>query len=120
MNYKKHMVVFGVIALAGLIAIGFSPQFAAPLLLAAIGAFLGARKAESSGASQPGKKLWITFFILAAIAWVINRFLPEDFLNAAGGTEVILLWTYLGVLAMAFVLFGYLAYLQRVGRTANG
>jgi hypothetical protein len=34
----------------------------------------------------------------------------------AGPENVILLWVYLGSLALAFPLFGYLAYLQRVGR----
>jgi hypothetical protein len=113
------MLVFGLIALAGFIAFWFTPQLAAPLFLPALGAYLGARKAESTGPSQPAKILWIGFFILAAIAGVIRFFLPEDFLNSAETTAVILLWIYLGVLAVAFVLFGYLAYLQRVGRNSN-
>jgi hypothetical protein len=34
----------------------------------------------------------------------------------AGPENQILLWVYLGSLALAFPLFGFLAYLQRVGR----
>jgi hypothetical protein len=37
----------------------------------------------------------------------------------AASENVILLWVYLGVLSLAFPLFGYLAYLQRVGRIAD-
>jgi hypothetical protein len=37
----------------------------------------------------------------------------------SSSSNVILLWIYLGVLSLAFPLFGFLAYLQRVGRTAS-
>ena len=118
MNYKRHMLVFGIIALAGFIAFWFVPQLAAPVFLPALGAYFGARKAESSGASQPAQMLWIGFFVLAAIAGVIRFLVPEDFLNSADPLGMVLLWVYLGVLGVAFVVFGYLAYLQRVGRSA--
>jgi glucan phosphoethanolaminetransferase (alkaline phosphatase superfamily) len=118
MNYKKHQSVFAVIALLGFLLLFFAPTYGAAVLLPAIGAFFGARKAESAGPSQPSLKLWGTFFVLAAIAVVIRYFAPDNF----GGFEAwpdsaALLIVYSAFLGAAYLMFGYLAYLQRVGRT---
>lgn len=117
MNYKKHKSVFAVIALLGFLILLFAPTYGAAVLLPAIGALFGARKAESAGPSQPSVKLWGTFFVLAAIAVVIRYLAPDNF----GGFEAwpdsaALLVIYSGTLGSAYLLFGYLAYLQRVGR----
>jgi hypothetical protein len=121
MNYKKHMTVFGIIALAGFVLFWFAPQYGAAVFLPALGAYFGARKASSDGPTQPGYRLWGLFFVLVAIAMVIRFIVPEE--NFGGFDEspefTILLWIYLGALGLAFPLFGFLAYLQRVGRTAN-
>ena len=119
MNYNRHMLVFGLIALAGFIAFWFVPQLAAPVFLPAFGAYLGARKADSSGPEQPAQILWIGFFILVGIAGAIRFLVPEEFLNSGETFGTVLLWVYLGVLGVAFVVFGYLAYLQRTGRLAG-
>jgi glucan phosphoethanolaminetransferase (alkaline phosphatase superfamily) len=119
MNYKKHMTVLGVITLLGFILFWFIPQVGAALFLPALGAFLGARKAESAGPSQPSYLLWGVFFVFVAIAVLIRYLVPEE--NFGGFDQ----WPespglflfYSGVLAVAYLLFGYLAYLQRVGRT---
>lgn len=119
MNYKKHQMIFGSIALAGFVLLLFTPQYGAAIFLPALGAFFGARKAQSSGPNQPKFALWVVFFALAAVAVVIRYIVPED--NFGGFEEFpesfILYVLYLGSLSLAFPLFGYLAYLQRVGRT---
>jgi glucan phosphoethanolaminetransferase (alkaline phosphatase superfamily) len=119
MNYKKHMTVFGVIAILGFILLLFMPQFGAAIFLPALGAYLGARKAESARPSQPSFLLWGIFFVFVAIAVAIRYLVPEE---NFGGFDLWpqsagLLLFYSGVLAVAYLLFGYLAYLQRVGRT---
>ncbi|CAB4634501.1 unannotated protein [freshwater metagenome] len=121
MNYKRHMTVFGAIALAGFILFWFAPQFGAAIFLPALGAYFGARKAESDGPSQPKPALWAGFFVLVAIAMVIRFLVPEENFASFQATaeNTILLWVYLGVLSLAFPLFGFLAYLQRVGRVAG-
>ena len=53
MNYKKHMLVFGGLALMGFIIFWFSPQIGAVIFLPAIGAYFGARQASTEGPSQP-------------------------------------------------------------------
>ena len=121
MNYKKHMQVFGGIALVGFIIFWFSPQIGAVIFLPALGAYFGARQTELDGPSQPRRSLWLIFFILVAIGIIIRFLVPEEnFGGFEAQTEnIILLWMYLGVLALAFPLFGYLAYLQRIGRKAE-
>jgi hypothetical protein len=121
MNYKKHMRVFAIIALSGFVLFWFAPQYAAAIFLPALGAYFGARKASSSGPAQPGYLLWGIFFIFVAIATVIRLIVPEENFGGfeAGLESNILMWLYLVALGLAFALFGFLAYLQRVGRTAN-
>ena len=121
MNYKKHMQVFGGIALIGFIIFWFSPQIGAVIFLPAIGAYFGARQTESDGPSQPRRSLWLIFFILVSIGIAIRFLVPEEYFGGfeAASENVILLWVYLGVLSLAFPLFGYLAYLQRVGRSSG-
>ena len=121
MNYKKHRTSFAVIALLGFILLLFMPQFGAAIFLPAVGAYFGARKAESDGPSQPSYVLWGIFFVFVAIAVAIRFLVPEENFGGfeSGPENQILLWVYLGSLSMAFPLFGYLAYLQRVGRTAS-
>ena len=119
MNYKKHKTIFIVIAALGFLVLLFNPTYGAAIFLPALGAYLGARKAESAGPSQPSFLLWGVFFVFVAIAVVIRYLVPED---NFGGFD---LWPesaglfvfYSAVLAVAYLLFGYLAYLQRVGRT---
>ena len=121
MNYSKHMTVFGAIALIGFIIFWFSPQVGAVIFLPAIGAYFGARQAKSDGPSSPRRSLWAIFFVLVSIGLGIRFLVPEE--NFGGfetvSSNVVLLWVYLGVLSLAFPLFGYLAYLQRVGRIAD-
>jgi len=121
MNYSKHMTVFGAIALVGFIIFWFAPQFGAVIFLPAIGAYFGARQAKSDGPSQPRPSLWVVFFVLVSIGIAIRFLVPEENFGGfeAASENVILLWAYLGVLSLAFPLFGYLAYLQRVGRIAG-
>jgi len=121
MNYKKHMAIFGLIAAGGFVLFFFTPQFGAAIFLPAIGALLGARKAQADGPAQPRLALWGAFFGLAAVAVLIRYLVPEE---KFGGFEMwpeslILWWLYVASLALAFPLFGYLAYLQRVGRTSS-
>jgi hypothetical protein len=121
MNFKKHMQVFAGLALIGFIIFWFSPQIGAVIFLPAIGAYFGARQANAEGPSQPRRSLWAVFFLLVSIGLVIRFLVPEE---NFGGFEAqpenqILLWVYLGVLSLAFPLFGFLAYLQRVGRKAG-
>jgi hypothetical protein len=121
MNFKKHMQVFAGLALIGFIIFWFSPQIGAVIFLPAIGAYFGARQANAEGPTQPRRSLWAVFFLLVSIGLVIRFLVPEE---NFGGFEAqpenqILLWVYLGVLSLAFPLFGFLAYLQRVGRTAG-
>jgi len=120
-NYKKHMQVSGIIALAGFILFWFSPQFGAVIFLPAIGAYFGARQSFSDGPSQPRRSLWAIFFLLVSIGVAIRFLVPEENFGGfeAASENVILLWVYLGVLSLAFPLFGYLAYLQRVGRSSG-
>lgn len=121
LNYKKHMTVFGAIALAGFILFWFAPQWGAAIFLPALGAYFGARQVQSEGPSQPKPLLWGVFFVLVGIAMAIRFFVPEENFGGfeAAPENLILLWVYLGVLALAFPLFGFLAYLQRVGRIAG-
>jgi hypothetical protein len=121
MNYKKHMAIFGLIAAGGFVLFFFTPQFGAATFLPALGALLGARKAQADGPAQPRLALWGAFFGLAAVAVLIRYLVPEE---NFGGFEMwpeslILWWLYVASLALAFPLFGYLAYLQRVGRTSS-
>jgi glucan phosphoethanolaminetransferase (alkaline phosphatase superfamily) len=119
MNYKKHKTILIVIAALGFVVLLFAPTYGATIFLPALGAYLGARKAESAGPSQPSFLLWGVFFVFVAIAVAIRYLVPEE---NFGGFE---LWPesaglfvfYSAVLAVAYLLFGYLAYLQRVGRT---
>jgi glucan phosphoethanolaminetransferase (alkaline phosphatase superfamily) len=119
MNYKKHMTVFGIIAISGFILLLFMPQFGAAIFLTAVGAFFGARKAESDGPSQPSSIIWGICFVFIAIAVAIRYLVPEE--NFGGfdlwPQSAALFLFYSVVLAVAYLLFGYLAYLQRVGRT---
>jgi glucan phosphoethanolaminetransferase (alkaline phosphatase superfamily) len=118
MNYKRHMTVFAVIALLGFILFWFMPQFGAAVFLPALGAYFGARKAESDGPAQPSYVLWGVFFVFAAVAVLIRFLVPED--NFGGFDQwpesMTLLIAYSGTLGAAYLMFGYLAYLQRVGR----
>jgi ABC-type cobalt transport system substrate-binding protein len=120
-NYKKHMQVFAGLALIGFIIFWFSPQIGAVIFLPAIGAYFGARQTESDGPSQPRRSLWLIFFILVSIGIIIRFLVPEENFGGfeAASENVILLWVYLGVLSLAFPLFGFLAYLQRVGRASS-
>jgi hypothetical protein len=115
------MTVLGAIALIGFIIFWFAPQIGAVIFLPAIGAYFGARKANTDGPAQPRRPLWAIFFVLVSIGLAIRFLVPEE--NFGGfepsSSNVILLWIYLGVLSLAFPLFGFLAYLQRVGRTAS-
>lgn len=122
MNFSKHMTVFGLIALGGFILFWFMPQLGAAIFLPALGAYFGARKAATEGPAQPNPLLWAVFFVFVAIAGVIRFLVPEENFGGfeAAPENMILLWVYLGVLSLAFPLFGFLAYLQRVGRTARG
>ena len=119
MNHKKHMIIFLVIAVVGFVVLLFAPNYGAALLLPALGALLGARKAESAGPSQPSFLLWGVFFVFVAIAVFIRYLVPEE--NFGGFDQwpesAGLFLLYSGVLAVAYLLFGYLAYLQRIGRT---
>ena len=121
MNYKKHMQVFAGLALIGFIIFWFSAQIGAVIFLPAIGAYFGARQTESDGPSQPRRSLWAIFFLLVSIGLVIRFLVPEENFGGfeASSENVILLWVYLGVLSLAFPLFGFLAYLQRVGRSSG-
>jgi hypothetical protein len=115
------MRVFGAIALIGFIIFWFSNQIGAVIFLPAIGAYFGARKANTDGPSQPRRSLWAIFFVLVSIGVAIRFLVPEQNFGGfeAESSNVVLLWIYLGVLSLAFPLFGFLAYLQRVGRTAS-
>ncbi|MFM7013414.1 MAG: hypothetical protein ACKOXT_00255 [Actinomycetota bacterium] len=115
------MLILGLIALAGFILFWFMPQYGAVIFLPAMGAYFGARKAMLDGPAQPKTWLWGIFFVFVAIAATIRFLVPEQNFNldAEAGDQPFLLWIYLAVLALAFPLFGYLAYLQRVGRTAK-
>jgi glucan phosphoethanolaminetransferase (alkaline phosphatase superfamily) len=119
MNYNKHMGIFAVIALVGLGVLFAAPNYGAAIFLPAIGAFFGARKAKFSGAQQPRYLLWGIFFVFVAIAVLVKYLAPED--NFGGFDQwpesAFLFLIYVATLAVAFPLFGYLAYLQRVGRT---
>ena len=121
MNFSKHMVVFGAIALVGFIASLFSPSIGAYLLLPALGALLGARKAQTRGPAQPKSYLWGIFFALVAIGVVIRYLVPEENFGGFGAEtqNFALFVAYQVVLVATFSLFGYLAYLQRVGRIAG-
>jgi glucan phosphoethanolaminetransferase (alkaline phosphatase superfamily) len=118
MNYKKHKTIFSVIAVVGFAVLLFAPNYGAAVVLPAIGAFFGARKAGLSGPSQPSFLLWGVFFVFVSIAVVIRYLAPEQ--NFGGFDQwqesAALYLFYSGVLAVAYLLFGYLAYLQRVGR----
>jgi hypothetical protein len=119
MNYKKHMVVFAVIGLLGFVLLLFAPQFGVAIFLPAIGAYFGARKAQSDGPAQPSFVLWGVFFVFVTAAVLIRYLVPEE--NFGGFDQwpesLTLFLVYSGTLAVAYLLFGYLAYLQRVGRT---
>ncbi len=119
MNYKKHMTIFMVIAVAGFLLLLFAPTYGVAVFLPAIGAFFGARKAQSDGPAQPSFVLWGVFFVFVAVAVLIRYLVPEE--NFGGFDQwpesLTLFLVYSGTLAVAYLLFGYLAYLQRVGRT---
>lgn len=119
MNYKKHKTIFTVIGVSGLAVLLFASNYGAAIFLPALGAYLGARKAETAGTSQPSYLLWGVFFIFVAIAVVIRYLVPEE--NFGGFDQwpesAGLFLFYSFTLAVAYLLFGYLAYLQRVGRT---
>jgi hypothetical protein len=119
MNYKKHMAIFMVIALVGFLLLLLTPTYGAAIFLPAIGAYFGARKAQSNGPAQPSYVLWGIFFVFAAIAVLIRFSVPED--NFGGFDQwpesMTLFVAYSGTLGAAYLMFGYLAYLQRVGRT---
>jgi len=121
MNFSKHMAVFGAIALVGFITSLFSPSIGAYLLLPALGALLGARKAQTKGPAQPKSYLWGIFFALVAIGVVIRYLVPEENFGGFGAAteNFVLFFAYQLVLVATFSLFGYLAYLQRVGRIAG-
>lgn len=111
------MTVLGLIALAGFIAFWFVPQIGAVVFLPALGAYFGARQSATDGASQPPRWAWVGFFVLVAIPASIRFLFPEEALADPRGATSLVLWVYLGTLAIAFLLFGYLAYRQRVGRS---
>ena len=119
MNYKKHMAIFMVIAVVGFLLLLLTPTYGAAIFLPAIGAYFGARKAQSDGPAQPSYVLWGIFFVFAAIAVLIRFSVPED--NFGGFDQwpesMTLFVAYSGTLGAAYLMFGYLAYLQRVGRT---
>lgn len=120
MDYKKHMKVLGIVAFAGFILFWVSPQWGAVVFLPALGAYFAARKTNNEGPTQPKPLHWGLFFALLGIALVIRFVLPEDFAGFEVNPEgSILAWVYSGALAVAFLFFGYLAYLQRIGRTAS-
>ena len=121
MNYSKHMAVFGAIALVGFITSLFSPSIGAYLLLPALGALWGARKAQTKGPAQPSPYLWGIFFALVAIGVVIRYLVPEENFGGFGAAteNFVLFIAYQAVLVLTFSLFGFLAYLQRVGRNAG-
>jgi hypothetical protein len=121
MNYKKHMQVFVGLAIIGFVIFWFSPQIGAVIFLPAIGAFFGARQSQANGPAQPSRSLWAGFFVLVSIGLVIRLLFPEENFGGfeAASENPILLWVYLGVLSLAFPLFGFLAYLQRVGRSSD-
>ena len=119
MNYKKHMAIFMVIAVVGFLLLLLTPTYGAAIFLPAIGAYFGARKAQSDGPAQPSYVLWGIFFVFAAIAVLIRFSVLED--NFGGFDQwpesMTLFVAYSGTLGAAYLMFGYLAYLQRVGRT---
>ena len=119
MNYKKHMTVFILISVAGLLILLFAPTYGAAILLTAVGAFFGARNSLTNGPKQPRPALWGIFFVFVAIAVAIQSTVPEE--NFGGFEQwpesMALFLTYSGTLAVAYFMFGYLAYLQRVGRS---
>jgi RsiW-degrading membrane proteinase PrsW (M82 family) len=121
MNYKKHMTTFMVIAVLGLLLLLFAPTYGAAILLPAIGAFFGARKAQTQGPKQPRPALWGIFFVFVATAVAIRSIVPEE--NFGGFDQwpesLGLFAFYSATLAVAYLMFGYLAYLQRVGRSSN-
>jgi hypothetical protein len=119
MNYKKHMAIFMVIAVVGFLLLLLTPTYGAAIFLPAIGAYFGARKAQSDGPAQPSYVLWGIFFVFAAIAVLIRFSVLED--NFGGFDQwpesMTLFVAYSGTLGAAYLMFGYLAYMQRVGRT---
>ena len=115
------MAIFGLVAVGGFVVVFFTPQFGAAIFLPALGALLGARKAQVDGPVQPRLALWGAFFGLAAVAVLIRYLVPEE---NFGGFEMwpeslVLWWLYVSSLTLAFPLFGFLAYLQRVARTSS-
>jgi hypothetical protein len=121
MNYNKHMGVFLGLGLAGFILYWFAPDIGAVIFLPALGAYFGARKAQKDGPAQPSLKLWGIFFGLVAIGVVIRFLVPESNFGGFGAQSenFVLFAGYQLVLVLTFSLFGYLAYLQRVGRTSG-
>jgi hypothetical protein len=119
MNYKKHMAIFMVIAVFGFLLLLVSPTYGAAIFLPALGAYFGARKAQSNGPVQPRYVLWGIFFVFAAIAVLIRFLVPEGNFGGFGQwpESMTLFVAYGGTLGAAYLMFGYLAYLQRVGRT---
>jgi hypothetical protein len=120
MNYPKHLRVLSLIALAGLLLTFFTPRFGLAILLPALGAYLAARISMQRGASQPPVWSWAVFFALVATLLVFRSVMPENELGFEGPAVLTLLRLLDQVLlGVAYLLFGFLAYLQRLGRKAS-
>jgi len=121
LNYDRHRLVLGIIVAAGFVLFLFSPQYGSAIMLPALGAYLAADQTKKTGASQPSYLLWLVFFALVAVAVIISYLLPGAQFWDFDSTESIpvLQLVYLGCLILAFPLFGYLAYRQRVGRQSS-
>jgi hypothetical protein len=120
-NYNKHLSIFAALGVVGFAIFWFAPDIGAVIFLPALGAYFGARKAQNSGPAQPRAALWGIFFALVAIGVVIRFLVPEQNFGGfeAQSENLILFAVYQLVLVLSFSLFGYLAYLQRVGRIAE-
>jgi hypothetical protein len=118
MNYKKHMQVFAGLAVLGFVLLWMAPEVGVAIFLPALGALVGARQAMKKGAAQPKPVLWSVFFGLVGIGLVIRLMAPDENFGGfeASPESLGLFFAYQGILALVFPLFGYLAYLQRVGR----
>ena len=121
MNYNKHQSVFAGIGLVGLVLIWFAPDIGAAIFLPALGAFFGARKAQKTGPAQPRLVFWGVFFALVAVGVLIRFLVPEQNFGGFGAQSenFVLFAAYQLVLVLSFCLFGYLAYLQRMGRASG-
>jgi hypothetical protein len=121
MNYKKHMQVLAGIALIGFVVLWIAPDIGVAIFLPALGALVGARKAMTKGAAQPKPVLWSVFFGLVGIGLVIRLMAPDENFGGfeASPDSLGLFFAYQSILALVFPLFGFLAYLQRVGRSSG-